>query len=538
LPQSVTLKDVKRTTIGDLVRVTLEFDGEVDYRQERIESPSRLYFDLKRTHATPALTDAVLTYTDTTVKNIRLGRPRQDTTRLVIDLDGVDSYSVFALYNPYRLTIDLRRSPAPPVPTLAKNLNSKPESTLAGAPVAPKPVAPETRIPPRPLPHPLASRTAPTVATRAVSEIVDAPLPLIASAPSLVPVSVMAIKGMAFPRVSSVLAAESKRAETKAADIRLAEVKAIDGKTTSGRQSTTVAKVTPPPPAAVRQPVTPLRPTPPPPPLPSYAAAAPDAPAPTAPSANASGGFSIARQLGLGVSRIVIDPGHGGHDSGSLGAKVQEKEIVLDVALRLEKLLQAEPGFDIVMTRRTDVFIPLEERTALANRHQADLFLSIHTNSSRNKQAGGVETYYLNFASNPEAEEVAARENAGAAQTMNHLPEIVKAIALNNKLDESRDLAQMVQESMVGGLKTSDHQPPNRGVKQAPFVVLIGAGMPSVLAEISFITNANEGSLMKTGAYRQKVAESLFAAVKKYQRSLKNVGTVASQVTMDDANDR
>ena len=146
-------------------------------------------------------------------------------------------------------------------------------------------------------------------------------------------------------------------------------------------------------------------------------------PAPSAPSANTAGGFSLARQLGLGVARIVIDPGHGGHDPGDLGSKVNESELVLDVALRLEKLLLNEPGFEVVMTRRTDVFIPLEERTAIANREQADLFLSIHANASRNRQASGVETYFLNFASEPEAAAVAARENAGAAQTMDRLPD-------------------------------------------------------------------------------------------------------------------
>jgi N-acetylmuramoyl-L-alanine amidase len=119
---------------------------------------------------------------------------------------------------------------------------------------------------------------------------------------------------------------------------------------------------------------------------------------------------------------------------------------------------------------------------------------------------------------------------------MNHLPEIVKAIALNNKLDESRDFAHMVQESMVGRLKAQNDDMRDLGVKQAPFVVLIGAGMPSVLAEIAFISNSNEATLLRTGAYRQKIAEALFDAVKKYQRTLKNVGTVASQVTLDERN--
>lgn len=569
-PHTVTLKDVSRTVIGDLVRVTLEFDGEVDYRQERIEGPARLFFDMKKIQTAPALQDAVLSFNDTSVKNIRLGRPKLDTTRLVIDLDGVDSYSVFTLYNPYRVNVDLRRSTPPPSTLVAKNNADrlKPESDVLSVPAAmPTPVTPSSlgtkvasatpppppaappleRIPPRPLPHPLASSRTPSVTTRPVAtEIVEAPLPLLASAPSLVPVAVMARAPLSFPRISAMPWLEPKRvpetrlAATKSADTKTTESKTLavaDTKPPSvpaGRPaSTTVARATSAPPS-VRQSTTVAKATTPPPLASRTAPTGPDVPTPVAPSANTTGAFSLARQLGLGVARIVIDPGHGGHDSGSLGNKVQEKEIVLDVALRLEKLLLAEPGFEVVMTRRTDVFIPLEERPAIANKHQADLYLSIHTNSSRNRQASGVETYYLNFASNPEAEELAARENAGAAQTMNHLPEIVKAIALNNKLDESRDFAQMVQESMTGGLKASDHDVRDRGVKQAPFVVLIGAGMPAVLAEISFITNTGEGGLMKTGAYRQRVAESLFAAVKKYQRSLKSVGTVASQVTLDD----
>ena len=173
------------------------------------------------------------------------------------------------------------------------------------------------------------------------------------------------------------------------------------------------------------------------------------------------------------------------------------------------------------MTRDTDVFIPLEERTAIANREGADLFLSIHANASRSSAARGVETYFLNFASNPEASAVAARENSASARAMHSLPEIVRAIALNNKIDESRDFADIVQRSMVRKLGTRNMQLRDLGVKQAPFVVLIGAAMPSVLAEISFVTNKQEGQLLKTGAYRQQIAEALFDAVVRYQQSLK-----------------
>ena len=223
------------------------------------------------------------------------------------------------------------------------------------------------------------------------------------------------------------------------------------------------------------------------------AAVAATVPTPVAPTTNSNGQFSLARQLGLGISRIVLDAGHGGHDPGARSNGIEEAELVLDVTLRLRDLLEKQPGIEVTLTRDTDEFIPLEERTAIANRNGADLFLSIHANASRNPKARGIETYFLNFASNPEAEAVAARENSASGQTMHSLPEIVRAIALNNKIDESRDFADMVQKSMVRRLSTRNKLVRDLGVKQAPFVVLIGAGMPSVLAEISFVTNKQEG---------------------------------------------
>jgi N-acetylmuramoyl-L-alanine amidase len=207
---------------------------------------------------------------------------------------------------------------------------------------------------------------------------------------------------------------------------------------------------------------------------------------------------------------------------------VVEKEIVLDIALRLEKLLKAEGGMEIVLTRRDDTFIELEERTAIANRENADLFLSIHANVARNRSATGIETYFLNFSTNPEAEAVAARENAGSGMAMHNLPDIVRKIALNNKLDESRDLASVVQTSLYRRLRNHNTSTRDRGVKQAPFVVLIGAEMPSVLAEVSFITNKSEAALLRTWSYRQQIAHALYEAVLKYLQSLKKVSTVAS----------
>jgi len=252
-------------------------------------------------------------------------------------------------------------------------------------------------------------------------------------------------------------------------------------------------------------------------------------PSPAPPASTQKGDYSLARQLGLRVARVVIDPGHGGHDPGAQSNGVTEAELVLDVALRLEKLLSQQPGVEVVLTRRTNEFIPLEERTAIANRENADLFLSIHANAHRQSAVRGIETYFLSFAMNEEAEAVAARENATSAQTMGTLPAIVKAIALNNKLMESRELASLVQTAMVRRLRTQSTGVKDHGVKQAPFVVLIGAQMPSVLTEIAFLTNKPEAGLLKQPAYRQQIAQAIKDGVVRYQDSLKKVVTVAAR---------
>jgi N-acetylmuramoyl-L-alanine amidase len=250
---------------------------------------------------------------------------------------------------------------------------------------------------------------------------------------------------------------------------------------------------------------------------------------PGAPAKNIAGGFSLARQLGLSVSRIVIDPGHGGHDPGAKAQGLTEAELVLDISLKLEKLLAQVPGVEVVLTRRTDEFVHLQERTAVANRESADLFLSIHANAHRNREIGGVETYFLNFATSRTSEEVAARENASSAQAMGNAPTLIRAIALNAKLDESKDFAAIVQRTMIAKLRGAQKGIKDHGVKQAPFVVLIGAAMPSVLAEVAFLTHAQEAKLLKTAAYRQRIAEALFDAVRSYQTSLKRAPTVAAK---------
>jgi N-acetylmuramoyl-L-alanine amidase len=231
----------------------------------------------------------------------------------------------------------------------------------------------------------------------------------------------------------------------------------------------------------------------------------------------------------LQVSRIVIDAGHGGRDPGAHANGLRESEVVLDIARRVAERLAAEPGVEVVMTRNDDTFVPLGARTALANEVDADLFLSIHANASRNTRAHGVETYYLDFALNEEAEQIAARENLAAGGKMKDLQSLLETIAANSKLQESREFAGVIQRAMVSELRAAHGEVRDLGVKQAPFFVLIGAHMPSVLAEVSFLTNRREADLLATDAYRERIADALIEGVLHYRKVLDPAPRVTQQ---------
>jgi len=425
------LKTVKREVLPDALRITLELGQEVTFRSDRLDAPPRVFIDFENTRPVEAIKDATIPFPDDVVRKVRIGRQTESRTRVVMDLAGAGRYSVYTLYNPYRVVIDFTRLPIAPSALIAA-------TTASTVPVV-------RQTPAKP----------------------DVAAPVLAATPQPPP---------------------SKDANTP----------------------------------ILREPIDDQDPIP-----VETAAAAPSPPAP--PSVNRSGSFSLSRQLGLRVSRVVIDPGHGGHDPGAKTKGLTEADLVLDVALRLEQLLSKQDGFDVVLTRRVDTFVPLEERTAIANREGADLFLSIHANASTNSSARGIETYFLNLTENPDAEMVAARENAASSRSMNQLPDIVKAIALNNKIHESRDFASMIQSSLHSQLQKSDSSVRNLGVKQAPFMVLLGATMPSVLAEISFITNRQDAAMLKTEKYRQRIAEALYAGVLRYQQSLKTGPAIAEQ---------
>jgi N-acetylmuramoyl-L-alanine amidase len=244
-----------------------------------------------------------------------------------------------------------------------------------------------------------------------------------------------------------------------------------------------------------------------------------------APQPTHDGQSTLTRALGLKIGRIVIDAGHGGHDTGTIGPTgLMEKDLCLDVALRLGKIIkQRLPGAEVVFTRSDDSFIPLEERTAIANEAHADLFISIHANSSQDHGARGIETYYLNLKGSPEAMEVAARENAVANVGIHDLEDLVKKIARNEKIDESKEFAEDIQASLSQRVQKANKTVKNRGVRKAPFVVLIGADMPSILTEISFLSNPADEQLLKQPENRQRVAEGLYQGVASYLQSLNSV---------------
>ncbi len=231
----------------------------------------------------------------------------------------------------------------------------------------------------------------------------------------------------------------------------------------------------------------------------------------------APGALSLAQQLGLGVRRIIIDPGHGGKDPGAMAFGLREKDIVLKVARRTASILRSRYGYEVILTRDRDIFLPLEERTAIANTKKGDLFVSIHVNAHQKRSAAGMETFYLNLATNTEAMRVAARENATSTHNISELQDILTDLMKNSRIQESSRLARYVQNNLVEGLqRDNNYRVRDLGVKQAPFYVLIGAEMPAVLAEISFITNPEEARLLRRDRYLRDVARQIAAGIAAY----------------------
>ena len=247
------------------------------------------------------------------------------------------------------------------------------------------------------------------------------------------------------------------------------------------------------------------------------------------------GNTSLIRALGLKLGRVVIDPGHGGHDHGTESVRgLLEKDLVLDVSKRVGKLIEENLGAEVVYTRTDDTFIPLDSRALVAVDRKADLFLSIHANSSPIPRICGVETYYRHITTSRDALEVAARENARSQKSIADLESILVNVMRGDKVEESREFAGRIQESLYSFSRRNFPGNKDRGVKSAPLLVLVGAKVPSVLVEVGFLSNAREEALLRRPEYRQRLAEALFRGVSRYAESLShNQVAKAGAISLD-----
>jgi len=487
---------IRHWSTQSYTRVAIDLQQQVLYQAARVTNPDRIFFDLYGARLSPELSGHAVEVTDGGfLTRIRAAQTSANSTRIVLDVTSLSDYSAFFLQNPSRLIIDVHgsRYGAPPRQLAAAASPAKPNPTPnPNANPVPAPIT-NPAISERSLPPPRITAASPASSSDADNTTALTDVPKLSSQPNQVRAT---RRPTSAPVVASVPGTTRSSAPT-----------------TTSRSSTHT-----PAPARSNDDVPPAE-------AGSPGIPAPEpTPAPAAQRAPNSPPNSMVRALGLKINRIVIDAGHGGHDSGTLGpGGLQEKDVVLDVALRLGRLLKQRLGADVIYTRSDDTFIPLETRTAIANQAQADLFISIHANSSPDTSARGVEVYYLNFTSSADALEVAARENASSDESIHQLSDLVKKIALQDKINESRAFADDVDQSLYSGLDQGNPGLKDRGVKKAPFVVLIGANMPSILAEISFLTNPDDASEIRQPQYRQRIAESLYRGVSRYVSSLNGV---------------
>jgi N-acetylmuramoyl-L-alanine amidase len=497
--------NIRHWSSPDYSRVAIDLEQEVKFESQRIDHPERIFFDLLDANLASTLLGKTFEVDDGLLKKIRVAQFQPGKARIVLEVAARSDYDTFLLRNPSRLIVDIHG-----MDIHGKDVQSKDSQARE---IRGKPATQAASLKESEAASPENSQTG----DAQVAAPTEAPAAVEAKSP---------VKGTS-KRPAPLIGVASSTGTKKT-------VVGADDEDDFG--GVTVAKLDPPDirPLAKAATVTVL------PTLSKGSARSKRKTAPSFPdtreaSPTASGDRSLIRALGLKIGKIVIDPGHGGHDTGTIGPQgLEEKDLVLDVGRRLGKLLRRRLGADVVYTRKDDTFIPLETRTSIANQEQADLFVSIHANSSRDRDARGVETYYLNFTSSAEALDVAARENAASDKSLHELQDLVKKIALKEKIEESREFASNVQRALHSGLAAKNPGIRDRGVKKAPFVVLIGANMPSILAEISFVSNPADERRLGSAEYRQRIAESLYRGISKYVSGLSGV-KVASKIDKDGA---
>jgi len=483
-------------------RIVIDVGAPVKYQAQRIAGPDRIYFDIEGAKVRSGLYKKSIDLpSGGFLKAIRIAQNQSDIVRVVFEVNRVKDYSVFLLPNPYRLVVDVFGASAASSADQQEFVhNGASPSTPSAAAEPPNPAATNEPVNTQP------QRTAARHARGPFDK------------PSLAQSTPQAVNREASPSTT----ARKKGTLAAAATSSPPQPTATTNSDPTGAGAASAPSAEPdPPPVSAASLKTLSRPSK------SAHDQAEELGAPPTPEPTRSGQHSLTRALGLKVGRIVIDAGHGGHDTGTIGPTgLMEKDLCLDISLRLGKLIQQRlPGADVIFTRDDDTFIPLERRTEMANEAKADLFLSIHANSSQDTRARGIETYYLNFTASKDAMEVATRENALSENSVHDLQDIVTKIARNEKIEESRDFASTVQESLAKRMENLNRGERSRGVRKAPFVVLIGADMPSVLAEVSFLSNPSDEQWLKKPENRQRIAEGLYRGIESYLQSTNSLAS-------------
>lgn len=475
---------IRYWSFGDVTRIAVQTQGEYKLTSDQVENPARVYFDLTGLRPPPTMHRGIQTIPvkDRLVKQIRIAEVNPGTTRIVFDVDAPVEVSSSQLVNPDRLMIEIRpKGTALPALSLVHSTTASERVDLASAPAM---TASSKDLSSRDFSEPLPAETAAPLSKP--SNTIDAPPPSSSERVTTVQrPDGLVVQQTSSPSINPPIAAN------------------LPSATAPLPSATPRPAVVPPPPVSNASKV--------------VAVAAPA-------KRDLSGDRSLVRVFGLKLGKVVVDAGHGGHDTGTIGPNgLMEKDLVLDVALRLGKLITQQLGAQVVYTRSDDTFIPLERRTKIADEEKADLFISIHANSSPEPSATGVETYFFNLTSDKAGLDLATRENATSGSSISDLNDLLHRAVLQAKLEESREFAQRIQASLWATSVKMNNRSRDRGVRQAPFVVLIGATMPSILAEIGFVSNPHDARLLQRGDQRQKIAEALFKGVSQYASSLSHV---------------
>ena len=504
---------IRHWSTPDYTRVAIDVEKDVKFSSQRIDSPARIFFDLRDTKLASTLVGKSFDVDDGFLKKVRVAQFAPGRTRVVLEVDNLSDYDAFLLPNPYRLIIDIHGRESRSRNAEAKNAEARNKQNDAGEIASDEPE--DLVAVPKAIPE-VGSDSSEESVSSVHSAVQTGKISVVSAEVGKSTASESETTGLAKKSPTAVVKKIVEADDDDKNSIASVPARNLKDDLKASKRVAAPLRIT----AGAKKPASND--------LDNETPSASDLIREAKPTA--SGDRSLIRALGLKIGKIVIDPGHGGHDTGTIGpGGLEEKDLVLDVGRRLGKLLETRLGAEVVYTRKDDTFIPLETRTAVANQARADLFVSIHANSSRDPGARGVETYYLNFTSSPEALEVAARENAVSEKSIYELQDLVKKIALKEKIEESREFAGDVQQSLHSGLAVKSPAIRDRGVKKAPFIVLIGANMPSILAEVSFVSNPTDERRLSTGEYRQRIAESLYRGIAHYVNGLSGV-KVASKM--------